>query len=195
MKGTQDTAPSSAAILTVPNLLSLIRIAAIPVFCYLIVHGPTTQTGLVVFGAVIATDWVDGYAARRLHQVSELGRVLDPVADRLAIAAGLISLVVRGAIPLWAALLILVRDAAVLIAGAAILARRRVRLDVRFIGKAATFSLMVAIPAIAWGTLGYALAPGALAVGWVSFAVGIVEYYVAAAIYAGDLRRALSAAP
>ena len=69
----------------------------------------------------MATDWVDGYVARRTGQVSELGKVLDPVADRLAIAAGLIALVVRGVFPLWAALLILVRDVAVLVAGAALL--------------------------------------------------------------------------
>ena len=56
------------------------------------------------FGVVVATDWVDGTIARRTGQVSELGKVLDPVADRLAIAAGLIALVVRGAFPLWAAL-------------------------------------------------------------------------------------------
>ena len=68
---------------------------------------------------VVATDWVDGTIARRTGQVSELGKVLDPVADRLAIAAGLIALVVRGAFPLWAAALILVRDVAVLVAGAA----------------------------------------------------------------------------
>ena len=66
---------------------------------------------------MVATDWVDGLVARRTGQVSELGKVLDPTADRLAIAAGLIAFVVRGVIPLWAALLILVRDAVVLIAG------------------------------------------------------------------------------
>jgi cardiolipin synthase len=137
----------------------------------------------------MATDWVDGFVARRTGQVTELGKVLDPVADRLAIAAGLIALVVRGAFPLWAATLIIVRDVAVL-AGAAVLARRGVRIEVRWLGKIATFSLMVSIPAIAWGTLGLPLAPAALVVGWMSFTVGIVEYYLAALVYVGDLRRA-----
>ena len=72
----------------------------------------------MLFGVVVATDWVDGSVARRTGQVSELGKVLDPTADRLAIAAGLIAFVVRGVFPLWAALLILVRDVVVLIAGA-----------------------------------------------------------------------------
>jgi cardiolipin synthase len=122
--------------------------------------------------------------------VSELGKILDPVADRLAIAAGLIALVVRDAFPLWAALLILVRDMAVLLAGLVLLSRRRVRIDVRYIGKVATFALMTAIGFIAWGNLGYALAPAALACGWAFYAAGIVEYYVATVLYIGDLRRA-----
>lgn len=193
MKGTGESAPGSDAILTIPNVLSLIRIALIPVFCYLIVHEPTTAWGIVLFGVVVATDWVDGLVARRTGQVSELGKVLDPVADRLAIAAGLIALVIRGAFPLWAALLILVRDVAVLVGGALLAAGRHVRVDVRWIGKVATFSLMTAIAWIAWGSLGYLLAPMFLVAGWASFAVGIVEYYVAAGVYVRDIRRALAA--
>ena len=77
---------------------------------------PTTA-GLLLFGAVVATDWVDGTIARRTGQVSELGKILDPVADRLAIAAGLIALVVRDVFPVWAALAILVRDVVVLVVG------------------------------------------------------------------------------
>ena len=76
----------------------------------------------MLFGLVVATDWVDGTIARRTGQVSELGKILDPVADRLAIAAGLIALMVRDVFPVWAGLLILVRDAAVLVVG-----RRRAR--------------------------------------------------------------------
>ncbi len=194
MKGTGGSAPASSAIVTVPNLLSSIRILLIPVFCYLIIHEPTTFWGLVLFGLVSATDWVDGLVARRTGQVSELGKVLDPVADRLAIAAGLISLVVRGAFPLWAAILILARDAVVLIVGAGLAAGKHVRVDVRWIGKVATFSLMCAIGWISWGELGYLLAPMVLVAGWVSFVVGIVEYYIAAFVYLGDIRRAIARA-
>jgi cardiolipin synthase (CMP-forming) len=192
MKGTKVSDRASSAVVTLPNLLSFLRILLIPVFVFLIVHRPTTTTGVLVFAAVSATDWVDGWVARRTGQVSELGKILDPTADRLAIAAGLIALVVRGAFPLWAALLILVRDAVVLLAGVAALAGRRVRLEVRFIGKAATFMLMLAVPGISWGTLDLPLAQAAVVVGWVCFAVGIVEYYVAAGVYATDIRRALA---
>jgi cardiolipin synthase len=181
---------ASAAILTIPNLLSFLRILLIPVFVALIVHDRTGAQGLLLFGAVAATDWVDGYVARRTGQVSELGKILDPTADRLAIAAGLIAMVVAGIFPLWAALLILVRDVAILLAAAVVLARRRIRIDVRFLGKAATFCLMLGVPSIAWGNLGLWAGHAALATGWVCFAVGIVESYVAAWFYAGDVRRA-----
>lgn len=179
----------SNRVLTVPNLLSFGRILLIPVFVALLLNDGTEMAGLILWGAVLATDWVDGTIARRTGQVSELGKILDPVADRLAIAAGLIALVVRGAFPLWAALLILVRDVAILLAGVALL-RRGQRIDVRFIGKAATFSLMVSVPLIAWGNLGLGLDQAGLALGWMAYGVGIVEYYVATALYAFDLREA-----
>ena len=192
MKGIQVSDRGSSAVLTIPNLLSFLRILLIPVFVVLIVHHPTTTAGLIVFSVVVATDWVDGSVARRTGQVSELGKVLDPTADRLAIAAGLIALVARGAFPLWAALLILIRDAAILIAGAFLLIGKGVKLEVRFIGKVATFMLMMAIPWVSWGNLGLPLADAALVAGWASFAVGIVEYYVAAGAYARDIRRGLA---
>ena len=77
-----------------------------------------------------------------------------------------------------------------LIAGLVLLSKRRARIEVRYLGKVATFALMTAIACIAWGSLGYPLAPAALACGWAVYAVGIVEYYVATVLYVGDLRRA-----
>jgi cardiolipin synthase len=188
-----DASPGTDRILTIPNVISFARIALIPLFVWLIVERRTTFTGLVVFGVVVATDWVDGAIARATGQVSEVGKVLDPVADRLAIAAGLIALVVRDAFPLWAAILILARDALILIAGVVLLSARRVRIEVRYIGKVATFLLMAAIGCIAWGNLGYAFAHAFLAIGWAFYAVGIIESYVAAALYATDLRAAIAA--
>ena len=185
---------ASSAILTLPNLLSFLRILLIPVFVTLIVHDPTTTVGLILFAVVVSTDWVDGALARRTDRVTDLGKILDPTADRLAIAAGLVALVIVGAFPLWAALVILVRDACVLVAGAALLSARRVRLEVRYVGKVATFTLVMAIAAIAWGNLGLPLAAASLACGWVFYAVGIVEYGAATWAYAGDIRRALPGA-
>ena len=192
MNGTSPGHRASSAILTVPNLLSFLRIALIPVFVVLIVDPDTTFSGILLFAVVAWTDWIDGFAARRLGQVTELGKILDPTADRLAIAAGLIALAVRGAFPWWAALLILVRDALVVLVGAGFFVRRRVRLDVRPIGKVATFSLMAAVTWISWGNLGYPLDDAALALGWICYSAGIIEYYAAGALYLGDLRRVLA---
>jgi cardiolipin synthase len=183
---------SSNRVLTVPNLISFARILLIPVFVLLLLNEGTERAGLLLLGFVVSTDWVDGQIARRTGQVSELGKILDPVADRLAIAAALITLVVRDAFPLWAALLILVRDAALLIVGIWLI-RRDIRIDVRLLGKIATFSLMFAVPAIAWGNFGLGLDATALALGWSAFVVGIVEYYVATFMYVQDMRAALAA--
>ena len=195
MSGTGVTAPSSSRLLTVPNAISLIRIALIPVFVALIVDRDSSGApGIALFGAVVATDWVDGLIARRTGQVSDIGKVLDPLADRCAIGAGLIALVIRGAFPWWAAALVLVRDAAVLIVAAVALGRRSIRIEVRWIGKLATLSLMCGIPWIAWGTLELPLGEAALVCGWAAFVVGITESYAAAVAYLADLRRALTAA-
>jgi cardiolipin synthase len=194
MRGAGAAAPSSR-VLTLPNAISFVRIALIPVFVALIVDRDSSGApGIALFGAVVATDWVDGLIARRTGQVSDIGKVLDPLADRCAIAAGLIALVIRGAFPWWAAALVLVRDAAVLIVAAVALGRRSIRIEVRWIGKLATFSLMCGVPWIAWGNLGLPLGEAALVCGWAAFVVGITESYVAAVAYLADLRRALATA-
>src|SRR5918996_2462442 len=115
--------PASRRVFTVPNLISFARILLIPAFVWLLLREGSEYAGLLLLGFVVATDWVDGYLARRTGQVSEVGKLLDPIADRLAIAAALVPLVVRGAFPLWAALLILIRDGLVLVAGGGVLAR------------------------------------------------------------------------
>ncbi len=188
-------APREAAagrILTVANLITSLRIVLIPVFVAWIVDPDRSRAGLVLFGLVVATDWVDGWIARRTGQVSEVGKLLDPIADRLAIAAGLIALMIRGAFPAWAGILILLRDLVVLCVGGYVLLGRRIRLEVRWIGKVATFSLMAAIVGISWETLGMPLGAAALVAGWIFFVAGIVEYYLAGAVYLGDLRGALA---
>src|SRR6266508_460821 len=188
-----DAEPGLDRIATVPNLISLTRILLIPVFVSLLLHHGTEAVGLLLLGGVVATDWVDGYVARHTGQVSTLGKVLDPVADRLALAAALVSLVVRDAFPLWAALVVLVRDGLILIAGAFLLVRMKVRLDVRWIGKVATFALMFGIPLIAWGRFRLLFHEVALPVGWVAFVIGAILYYGAGILYGIDIVRAIRA--
>ena len=188
--GTDERAASSA-ILTIPNLLSFLRILLIPVFFVLLVHHGTELAGLLLVGGVMSTDWIDGYIARRTNTVSELGKLLDPVSDRLAIAAALVALLIRHALPLWAALLILIRDVAVFAVGVALLGSRGRRIEVRYVGKVGTFVLMTTVPLIAWGHFGLPLGPTATAIGWIFFPIGIVEYYAATALYVGDIRELL----
>lgn len=186
-----DSSTSLDRIATVPNLLSLVRILLIPVFVLLLLRRGTEAAGLILLGVVVSTDWIDGYIARHTGQVSNVGKLLDPIADRLAIAAGLVALVARDAFPLWAALLVVVRDLVVMVAGGVVMLATRARIDVRWIGKLATFALMFAIPWIAWGNFRLLLHELTLPVGWVMFWIGIAAYYVAAVMYAFDLRRAV----
>jgi cardiolipin synthase (CMP-forming) len=184
---------SSRRILTVPNLLSAIRILLIPVFVLLLVDGDTRLAGFLLMAAVVSTDWVDGVIARRTGQVTELGKLLDPIADRLAMGAALITLAVLRLFPWWGAGLILARDALVLGAGIFLFLTGGPRIEVRKIGKYATFTLMWGIPLIAWGNAGLPLDDLCLILGWVWFPVGTVGYYAAGAAYARDLREGLRA--
>lgn len=188
MSGSQ----SPGRVLTVPNVISAVRIAAIPVYATMILDRDTTFAGLMLFGVVCVTDWVDGYLARRLGQVTELGKILDPVADRLALASGLLALIVRGGFPPWAAALIAGRDLLLLLVGVVAFLARRVRIDVRRIGKRATFLVMLSIGGISWSTLGYPYAQAFGVFGWACFVPGILGAYVAALLYLGDLRHALA---
>lgn len=185
------TPQRSSRILTLPNLISALRVATVPIVVALILDADTSFVGLLLLGVVLSTDWVDGTLARRTGQESEVGALLDPVADRLAIAAGLGALATVGAFPAWAATLIIGRDALALVVGLIAFVRRRVRIEIRRVGKIATFALMLAIGGISWSGLGGPLAPGFLVIGWICYAIGIVEYFVAGALYASDLRRAM----
>jgi cardiolipin synthase len=189
--GGDETPVQLDRIATVPNLLSFLRILLIPVFVGLILNHGTEAAGLALLAAVVATDWVDGYVARHTGQVSNVGKILDPVADRLALTAALVALVVRDVFPLWAALLVIGRDALILLAGVVLLVRYHVRLDVRWVGKVGTFGLMCAIPLVAWGNFGLWLHRFASIFGWLVFMPAIALYYLATLAYAMDVARAL----
>lgn len=104
-----------------PNVVTLLRLALVPVALLLLV-GERREAALAVLVLLAATDWVDGFLARRLGQVTTLGKILDPAADKVAVAALVIFLVARGELPLWGAAVVLARDVGILI-GAAAMAR------------------------------------------------------------------------
>jgi cardiolipin synthase (CMP-forming) len=178
-------------LLTVPNAVTLVRLACIPLFVWL-VFGAHRQTGAaVLLGALGATDWVDGYVARRFHQVSELGKIIDPVADRLLVAAGVVSIIVVGAVPLWFGVATLAREAVVSAATLLLASLGARRIDVLWVGKAGTFALMFSYPAflLSHGSAEWQVPFHAFA--WFSGIVGLALAWVAALSYIAPARQAL----
>ena len=181
----------SGGVVTIPNVISVVRLGLVPVFLWLLATDEPAAAGWLL-GAIGATDWVDGFLARRLGQVSTVGKVLDPLADRLAIAAALIGGLVWDVLPGWYAVAVLVREV-VVAAGALYGARHGIRLDVRRLGKAATFLVYGALAAFFVGRGGDLEFFEVVA--WVTGIPGLVLYYIVAVRYAADLRRALAKAP
>jgi cardiolipin synthase (CMP-forming) len=174
-------APSSA-IVTAPNAITLVRLVLMPVCAWLLAT-EHYGSGLVLTAVVGATDWVDGWLARRIGQVSRLGQLLDPFADRLLIASVAIALLVRSVLPWQAAALLLGRDL-VLLAGWPLLRRRGVQPpEVVWVGKAATFDLLCALPLLVWGETGFVVAGLAHDLGLLLLWLGVALYYVAGVVY------------
>lgn len=167
MDPSSPTAPSSR-IITIPNLLSLFRLAMVPVFLVLVIAGEDVFA-LVILVVSSATDFLDGVLARRLNQITRLGQLLDPAADRLFIFATLIGLAVRDIVPWWLVTLIVGRDVMLVVLGIVLAGHRFGPIPVHHLGKIATACLFYALPilmvgeafpAVAWATdpLGWACA-------------------------------------
>jgi len=138
---------SRESLLTVPNLVTALRLCCLPIFVWLL-FGPGERQGAAwLLGALGATDWVDGFLARRLGQTSEFGKIFDPTVDRLLFVVGIVSLIIDGSVPVWFALIALAREAAVgaMMVIATVIFKME-RFDVTWWGKTATFLLMFAFP-------------------------------------------------
>jgi cardiolipin synthase len=172
----------STAIRTAPNAVTLARLLLMPVCAYLLASG-RYGWGLVLTAVVGSTDWVDGWLARRFGQVSRLGQLLDPLADRLLIASVAIALVARGVLPWPAAVLLVARDL-FLLAGWPLLKRRGIEPpEVILLGKAATLVLLLALPVLTLGATGLAVAGTAHLLVLILLWVGVAMYYLAGAVY------------
>jgi cardiolipin synthase (CMP-forming) len=172
----------STAIVTAPNAVTLVRLLLMPVCAYLLATGRYGY-GLVLTALVGSTDWVDGWLARRTGQVSRLGQLMDPLADRLLIASVAIALLVRGVLPWPAVALLLARDV-VLLAGWPLLKRRGIEPpEVVLLGKAATLVLLIALPVLTLGATGLAVAGVARVAGLIALWAGVAMYYLAGAVY------------
>ncbi|MEX2486390.1 MAG: CDP-alcohol phosphatidyltransferase family protein [Nitriliruptoraceae bacterium] len=183
---------ASSRVLTVPNGLSLLRLASLP-FVYAALAAGAAGRAFVLFAVFATTDWLDGYVARRFDQVSRLGQLLDPIADRaLFIAAGL-GAVVGGLVPWWIVALIVARDVAMLAVGALLLRSADGVPAVTRLGKAATFGLMAAFGVLMGsGVVGAGFAaPEAVLhrIGIIGSVIAVAAYWLAAADYARRILR------
>ncbi|MEN9872345.1 MAG: hypothetical protein RL450_280 [Actinomycetota bacterium] len=181
----------SQELRSVPNLLSLLRLLLVPVFLWLLLADHLIW-GLVVLAVAGASDWLDGVIARKFNQVTELGKVLDPAADRLYIFATLIGLTINGNIPLWLAVVIIARDVMLLMVYPLLANHGYGPLPVHFLGKAGTFALLYALPLLLMADIW----PGAdfviLPLAWAFAYWGIALYWVAGFIYVNQVRKLLS---
>ncbi|HWC69198.1 MAG TPA: CDP-alcohol phosphatidyltransferase family protein, partial [Acidimicrobiales bacterium] len=130
-------------LLTLPNAITIVRLSCLPLFLWLLFGKEDRVAAAALLGALGATDWVDGYIARRYHQVSELGKVLDPLADRLLFIVGVGALIVDGSVPLVFAWLVVAREVILGVTLVLLTLAGMQRFDVTWWGKAGTFALMV----------------------------------------------------
>ncbi|HEX7275809.1 MAG TPA: CDP-alcohol phosphatidyltransferase family protein [Acidimicrobiales bacterium] len=168
--------PDLGRVLTVPNLLSFGRLLCVPLFLWLL-FGRDNRLGAAWLLAVLGcTDWVDGFIARRYNQVSTLGKVLDPTADRILLAVGVISILVYGAVPPVIAWLAIIREVSVGILALVLGLLGAKRIDVNWWGKTGTFLLMIAFPLFLLGdghglanVVAWAVSVAGLLAGWYAF--------------------------
>ena len=186
-------------ILTIPNLFTLLRLAGVPIFLYLVLGPHADGWAVVVLVLGGTSDWVDGYLARRLGQVSRVGELLDPIADRLYIVATVLALTAREVVPLWFTLALLAREA---LLGVSLLVLRRHGYGpppVHYVGKTATFVLLFSLPTLLLAHASSGAAWWAHPVGWSLAWWGLVLYWVAALFYVvqvvGVVRGAGSSGP
>ncbi|MDK1103532.1 MAG: CDP-alcohol phosphatidyltransferase family protein [Actinomycetota bacterium] len=179
-----------AGVLNAPNAISLIRLALVPVFIWLVfVKGEYGWAG-VLLGVIGATDWIDGFLARRLDQVTELGKFLDPLADRIAVVVAVIAGFFVGVLPVWFVVGLIARELVITVGAIYGWFNGVTKLDVRFLGKAATLALYVSLSGFYIG-VGFAVEW----IVWIAYLFGVpglVMYYWVAALYLGDMKAAIA---
>jgi cardiolipin synthase (CMP-forming) len=177
-------------IWTIPNALSALRLAGVPVFLWLVLGPHRDGIALLLLMASGVTDYLDGKVARLLGQTSKLGALLDPTADRLYIVSTVVALTIRGIIPVWLLLILLARDAVLLGFGPILLRMGYgIALPVHFLGKAATFNLLYAFPFLL-ATTGHGwLATAARPFAWSFVIWGTALYWWAIVLYAIQVRQ------
>jgi len=179
--------------MTLPNVISVARLLCAPLFLWLLFGADERLAAFGLLGGLGATDWVDGWIARHFDQGSALGKVLDPVADRVLLLTAAVALTADGAVPLWVGIAVLVREGLVSAATLALAAAGAARIDVQWVGKAGTFATMFALPGfLLVDTLGAGTGRDLAEIAtWIATAGGLVFGYYATARYVPLAREAL----
>ena len=175
----------SDRVLTVPNLVSFVRLAAIPVFWWLLLGADNVVAATVLFVVIAATDWIDGYLARRLNQVSRLGKALDPVADRLMIASAVIAGLIAEIVPSQVGIVLIAREVYMAAVTLFFFVRTRRTLDVRKLGKWATFLVYSSIGWFYIAAIPF-LETVVTPLAWVAGVIGLLLYWITAFQYTSD---------
>ncbi len=188
-RGDSSEAELRDRVATVPNAITAVRLAGIPVFAWLVLGPGAYGMALALLVAIAASDWVDGYVARRFDQASRLGAVLDPLVDRILIVVALLTLLAAGVVPPALVILLVTRDVLV-VGGALVLFGGLAPMPVNRTGKAATAALFAGIALLLAAAWREAAVVSTLA--WTLTVAGTVAYYVAGLLYARkawELRR------
>lgn len=186
----ERTGTVGTRIWTVPNVLSMLRLALVPAFLVFIVVGDYVSA-LIVLVIASLTDLLDGYLARRLDQVTRLGQLLDPAADRLYIFAALVGLAANALVPWWIVVVIVARDVFLLVLGIVLANHGYGPLPVHQLGKVATFALFFGVPVIMLGLAFPVVEPVSQPIGWAITMWGAFLYWWAGIIYAIETARVI----
>jgi cardiolipin synthase len=191
-----DPAPQGdpSRILTVPNLITLVRLLCLPAFVWLLFARDDRVGAAILLAALGATDWCDGYIARHFHQQSDLGKIFDPTADRLLFFVAVVSILIDGSAPFWFCIVVLAREITVATITVVLTALGSNPPDVLWWGKAGTLCLMFAFPWFLAGSSDVPLAPLLSGLAWAAGLLGIACSYYAAFRYVPIWRANLAAA-
>lgn len=182
----RGAADHSRDILTLANVITVLRLALIPFFFWALVYGDNNDLAFFLFVVTASTDWLDGQIARRTGTVTQIGKVIDPLVDRLLIAASLIGLYVvePQRIHLWLLVVLIARDV-YLLYGAWVLERHGKRLAITVLGKVTTFVLMCGFGGLVWNFPWLTLPGIPVALGPVHFVIGGMRPLGAYLVYIG----------
>lgn len=190
----QQTQVQTDRVFTLPNVLSVLRLLAIPVFVWLAMGPRADGAAALVLALGGVTDFLDGFLARRWNQISRVGQLLDPVADRLSTLAVLIVFLARGVVPWWFVVLLVGRDVVLAVHLGGLRRHGVTGLPVNFVGKAATFNLLLSFPLLLWGVSAVAgAAMVARVLGWALAIWGAGLYLYSAALYVRQSRQVRAA--